>query len=129
MGSTGVDHSVSAIIHFPIGVTSQFICSIESAGENTFQIHGERGTIIIHKYFSAATRATLSRTSEDAITIERPWRVNGFEGEIEETMRLVETGKIESEIMPLEETRQTLLWMDQIRRDIGLRYPFEALGE
>jgi predicted dehydrogenase len=128
MGSTGVDHSVSAMIHFPGGVTSQFICSIESAGENTFQIHGERGTIIIDKYFSAATRATLSRTNEDAITIERPWRVNGFEGEIEETMRLVATGKIQSEIMPHEETLQTLVWMDQMRRDIGLRYPFEALG-
>ena len=129
IGRTGVDHSVSAMIHFATGVTSQFICSIESAGENTFQIHGEHGTIIIHKYFSAATRATLTRTNEDAITIERPWRVNGFEGEIEETMRLVAAGKIESEIMPHEETRQTLLWMDQIRRDIGLRYPFEATVE
>jgi predicted dehydrogenase len=129
MGPTGVDHSVSAMIHFPTGVTSQFICSIESAGENTFQIHGERGTIIIHKYFSAATRATLSRTNEDAITIERPWRVNGFEGEIEETMRVIAAGKIESDIMPHEETRQTLVWIDQMRRDIGLRYPFESAAK
>ncbi len=126
MGPTGVDHSVSATLHFPGGVTSQFHCSIESAGENTFQIYGEHGTIVIQKNFWGATKATLARVNEEPITIERPWRVNGFEGEIEETMRMIAAGKVESDIMPHEETRQTLLWMDQIRRDIGLRYPFET---
>jgi predicted dehydrogenase len=126
MGPTRVDHSVTATLHFPGGVISQFHCSIESAGENTFQIYGEHGTIVIQKNFWGATKATLARVNDEPITIERPWRVNGFEGEIEEAMRVIATGKIESNIMPHEETRQTLLWMDQIRRDIGLRYPFET---
>jgi predicted dehydrogenase len=126
MGPTGVDHSVTATLHFPGGVISQFHCSIESAGENTFQIYGEHGTIVIQKNFWAATSATLSRPNEAPMTIEKPWRVNGFEGEIEEAMRVIAAHKIESNIMAHEETRQTLLWMDQIRRDIGLRYPFEA---
>lgn len=126
MGPTGVDHSVSATLRFPSGVTSQFHCSIESAGENTFQIYGEHGTIVIQKNFWGATKATLARVNDEPMTNERPWRVNGFEGEIEEAMRMIAAGKIESDIMPHEETRQTLLWMDQIRRDIGLRYPFET---
>jgi predicted dehydrogenase len=128
IGATGVDHRLACTITLLNDVTSQFICSVESAGENTFHIIGELGTIKIHKYFSAADTATLTRTGEDAITINRPWRVNGFEGEIEEVMRCVAAGKIESDVMPHKETEQTLVWMDEIRRIVGVRYPFDWGG-
>ena len=125
IGPTGVDHRLAATLNFTNGVTSQFVCSVESAGENTFHIIGDKGTINIHKYFSAAQTATLNRTNEDAITVNEPWRFNGFEGEIDEVIRCVIAGKIESDVMTHDETLKTLEWMDQIRRDVGVRYPFD----
>jgi predicted dehydrogenase len=125
IGPTGVDHRLAATLNFTNGVTSQFVCSVESAGENTFHIIGDKGTINIHKYFSAAQTATLNRTNEDAITVSKPWRINGFEGEIDEAIRSINAGKIESDVMSHEETLKTLEWMDQIRRNVGVRYPFD----
>ena len=40
-------------------------------------------------------------------------------------MRCLEAGKLESDIMPLEETVSILETMDEIRRQWGLRYPME----
>ena len=59
------------------------------------------------------------------MTVDAPLRINGFEGEIEAAMRCIGAGEVESAQMPHEETRQTLEWMDRIRRQIGVRYPFE----
>jgi predicted dehydrogenase len=126
LGPTGVDHSLAATLHFPDAVTSQFYCSVESQGENAFHIIGERGTITIHPYFWAATKATLRRAGKEVLTIEKTWRLNGFEGEIEETMRASRRGEIESAIVSPRDTIDTLTWMDRIRAEIGLRYPFDA---
>lgn len=125
IGPTGVDHRMAATIVFPEGVTSQFVCSLDSSGDDAFRIFGERGTITLHRHFWGGTAASLAQTGAAPVTVERPWRVNGFEGEIEEAMRCIAAGKIESDVMPHEETRQTLAWMDQIRQEVGVRYPFE----
>jgi predicted dehydrogenase len=125
IGPTGVDHRLSAMVTFANGVSSQFVCGFDTEAENAFHIFGERGTITIHKKFWEATEATLVQAGSQPVTIQRPLRINGFEGELEEAMRCIAAGKIESDVMPHEETRQALVWMDQIRRDIGVRYPFE----
>ncbi len=128
IGPTGVDHRTTATISFPEGVTSQFVCSLDGSGDDTFRIFGERGTITLHRHFWSGTAATLAQTGAAPVTREQPWRINGFEGEIEEAMRCIAAGKIESALMPHEETRETLAWMDQIRREVGVRYPFEGVG-
>jgi predicted dehydrogenase len=125
IGPTGVDHRLSANVIFSNGVTSQFVCGFDSDAENAFHIYGEHGTITIHAKFWQAASATLTRAGAEPQTVHRPWRVNGFEGELEEAMRCIEAGKIESDVMPHEETRQTLVWMDLIREQIGVHYPFE----
>ncbi len=125
IGPTGVDHRLSANVIFSNGVTSQFLCGFDGDAENAFHIYGEHGTITIHAKFWQATSATLSRNGAEPQTVHLPWRVNGFEGELEEAMRCINAGRIESDVMPHEETRQTLVWMDKIRQQIGVRYPFE----
>jgi predicted dehydrogenase len=125
LGPTGVDHRLSSLIAFANGATSQFVCGFDMAADNMFRIFGEHGMIAIGPKFWEATAATLVREGAEPVAIHRAFRVNGFEGEMEEVMRCVAAGKIESEVMPHEESWQTLVWMDQIRQDIGLRYPFE----
>jgi predicted dehydrogenase len=125
IGPTGVDHRLTATLNFPGGVTSQFVCGFDSDAENAFHIFGEHATIILASPFWGATAATLAQHNADPITISRPFRINGFEYEIEEAMRCIGEGRIESERISHAETHQTLQWMDHIRRDIGVRYPFD----
>jgi predicted dehydrogenase len=124
LAPTGVDQRLHATLHFTNGVASQFVCAIDSDADNRFRIYGERGVIETEWGFWQATRATLARAREAPIEIHRPFRVNGFEYEIEAAVRAIHDGRTECEQMPHSETITTLRWMDQIRAQIGVRYPF-----
>jgi predicted dehydrogenase len=124
LGSTGVDHRVSALLKFPDGVSSHFFCALDAHAENAFHIWGEAGHVTIHAPFWAATRATLVQSNSMPVERTQPFRINGFEYEIVEAMRCINAGHLESQIVPHVETIATLEWMDQIRRDIGVVYPF-----
>ncbi len=125
IGTTGVDQRVSVALNFSDGVVSQFVCGVDGIADNSFRIFGERGVITIAANFWEATDTTLHRTGEAPISVHRPHRLNGFEGEIEEAMLNIAIGNFESPVVPHAETVATLGWMDRIRADIGVRYPFE----
>jgi predicted dehydrogenase len=125
LAPSGVDQRLHATLHFENGIASQFVCAIDSDAENAFRIYGERGVIETEWGFWQATRATLTRTREAPISIHHPFRVNGFEYEIEAAVRTIRDGRIECERMPHSETIATLRWMDRIRAQIGVRYPFD----
>jgi predicted dehydrogenase len=125
LAPTVVDQRLNATLHFPNGTASQFVCAIDSDAENAFRIYGERGVIEIEPPFWQATRATLTRKGEAPLSIHHPFRVNGFEYEIEAAVRAIRDGCIECEQMPHSETIATLRWMDRIRAQIGVRYPFD----
>ncbi len=122
---TGVDRRLAATFTFANDVTSQFVCGFDSSAENAFHIYGERGTITIHAGFWQATRATLARSGGEPIQIDRPLLVNGFEYEIEEAVRCIREGRIESDRISHRETCETLGWFDRVRAQIGVVYPFD----
>jgi predicted dehydrogenase len=129
LGPTGVDHRLDATLELAGGVVSQFVCGFDTCGDNALRIFGEHGTIIVPEKFWRATMARLRGPGGDEIAEARPFRVNGFEYEIEEAMRVIRAGGLESATIPLDETLETLRWMDRIREAIGVRYPFEAVLE
>lgn len=125
IGPSGVDHRVSATFEFTDGVTSQFICAFDAHADNGLRIIGENGQITIPRRFWEATVAELHVEGQQTISINRPFRINGFEGEIEVAMAAIGRGDIESPLMSHEDTLATLEWMDRIRAIIGVKYPFE----
>jgi predicted dehydrogenase len=125
LAPTGVDQRVAATLHFPGGLDSQFICGLDGSAENALTIFGEHGVIKLPTHFWQATEARLQQWGEPEQHVEAPFRVNGFEYEIEEAQWCIRAGLIESPSMPHAETLATLRWMDEIRRQVGVRYPFE----
>lgn len=126
LAPTGVDQRLHATLHFPSGIASQFVCAIDSTADNSFHIYGERGTITLHNGFWQATRATLTRPGQEVVQIEHPFRINGFEYQIEAAVAAIQSGRIECDRIPHSETLATLRCMDQIRSIIGARYPFDS---
>lgn len=59
-------------------------------------------------------------------TISLPMQGNGYNYEAAEVMRCLRAGKLESDVMPLDETLILMRIMDQIRSQWGLRYPSEG---
>ena len=71
------------------------------------------------------TRLTLSITGQEDKVVEVGFDGNGLNYEAAEVMCCLWAGKLESEVMPLQETLAIMKTMDQIRAQWGLRYPME----
>jgi predicted dehydrogenase len=125
---TGVDQRAAATLIFPGGVVSQFVCAFDGTSDNSLRIFGDSGWICLPRQFWQATEAILSRRDQPPETVQVPFRINGFEEEIEETMRCVRAGLTESARMPHDETLAIVDWLDELRRQLGVRYPFEPVS-
>jgi predicted dehydrogenase len=125
LAETGVDQRVSAMLTFPGGQSSQFVCGLDASAENGMTILGERGFIRLQPGFWGATEAQLQRPGEPLLHERAPFAINGFEYQIEEAQRCIRAGLVESPRMNHSDSLAALRWMDEIRRQLGVRYPFE----
>jgi predicted dehydrogenase len=125
IGETKVDELTSVSLLYEGGAISQFTCNMISENRNDMFIYGTRGHIHIHPSFWNTTQATLI-TEDDDQTVRLPFLKNGFEYQIEEAMSCISKGLLESPGMPHAQTLANMQLMDNIRAEIGLRYPFEG---
>ncbi len=125
LAPSGVDQRVTGTLVFPEGVSSQFICAFDTTASNALHIMGERGSISLPRDFNSATQAVLQLAGAEQQVVDAAMRINGFEGEIEEAMRCIRAGLVESPQMPHTETLAIVRWMDEIRAQLGVSYPFE----
>ena len=121
---SGVDEMLSASLLYENGGMAQFTCGFTSRFDNSLVIGGEKGFIRVAPRFMDAGEAVLT-IGDHTETVREPLRGEGFEFEIEEAMRCLRAGEIESPKMPLDDTLATMEVMDGIRAQIGLRYPGE----
>ena len=125
LAPTGVDQRAAATMVFPGGVLAQFLCAFDFAADNSLRIFGEEGCIIVPRTFWEATHAVLWPLDGEPQTVDAPFRFNGFEYEIEEVIRCVRNRWVESPRMPHSATLANLAALDEFRRQLGVRYPFE----
>ena len=88
-------------------------------------VYGTKGHIDIPE-FKNPTRAVLHLDGQEPVELVQPFDINGFEYEIREAQACVEAGKMQSERMTGEQTIAVMRIMDEIRRQNGFRFPFEA---
>ncbi|HLO93474.1 MAG TPA: gfo/Idh/MocA family oxidoreductase, partial [Burkholderiaceae bacterium] len=125
LAPTGVDLRVQALLGFEGGVSAQFLCGLDASAPNALTILGERGSISLPRRFWEGQQLILQPHGQAEQIVEAPWRVNGFEGEIEEAQACIRAGLLESPRMRHAESLAILGWMDRIRGALGVRYPFE----
>ena len=85
---------------------------------------GSLGQIKIHNP-SAGTRLTVSITGKEDEVIDVPFEGIDFCYQVMEVQNCLRAGKLESGVMPLDETAAIMATMDQMRAQWGLRYPTE----
>ena len=70
------------------------------------------------------SQATLAADGQEW-TVSQPLRGGGFEYETEEAMRCIRAGLLESPAMPHAHTLGNMETLDQMRAQMGLKYPLE----
>ena len=123
MNDQGTD-ATDAILLRRGRAVAQLTCAIGSYIPLHGAVYGTKGYIDVPD-FKNPQRVTLYVDGEMPVTVERPFEVNGFEYEIREAMNCVREGEKECALMTAEQSVNVMRIMDEIRRQNGLRFPFE----
>jgi predicted dehydrogenase len=128
LGKTGVDEQTGILLGYDGGRISSLYCSIRADSAVEAVLTGTKGRIRIHPWWIRPDTLTLVRAGEDDTTIELPYEGEGYRFEAMEVMTCLRAGKLESALMPLDETLSIVRTLDTIRAQIGLKYPMEQSG-
>lgn len=124
IGETGVDEQFAALFEYEGGAIASLSGALRTDFVNDALILGTHGRIHVPDFFHAKT-ATLHTASGAEEVFGPEFEGNGYQYEAAEAMRCLREGKLESSIMPLEETLAIMRTMDAIRSQWGLKYPSE----
>jgi predicted dehydrogenase len=125
IGSTGVDEQNAIILSYAGGQMALLSSSLQVQTPQEAQIIGTEGRILIHPECWHPTTFTLSQAGKQDETTTVPTEGNGYNYEAAEVMSCLRAGKLESDLLPLDESLAIMKLLDQIRAQWGLRYPME----
>jgi predicted dehydrogenase len=125
LGETGVDEQSAYLFGYNKGQIAQLSSATRTETPQEAFILGTEGSIKLHSPWWNATELTLKRNGKPAEVIAPPRVGNGYNYEAEEVGRCIRAGKLESDTMPLDETRIIMTVLDDIRAQWGLKYPGE----
>jgi dihydrodiol dehydrogenase / D-xylose 1-dehydrogenase (NADP) len=124
VGETGVDEHVAISARYPGGGLAQLGCAVRANLDHHAVIRGTDGHIEIPAFWSAQSATLFAEGVEEST--ETAHTANGFEYQIEEVMGCVAEGRTESPRMPHAASVELAELSDEIRDQIGVRYPFES---
>lgn len=113
---TGVEDMCGVMLQYPSGAIAQLFSSFSQATRQEALIYGEKGHIHLREYWHGTEVDLFS--GEGHQTWSFPFRANGFEYEIEEVVRCIEQGKLESDIIAHDMSIQVAEIMDWILYEI-----------
>ena len=125
LGETGVDEQSAMIFGYEGDPMAVLYLSFNTRIPPAFRIMGSKGRITVHPPLFNPTRMTITNADQENETIEIPFKGNGYNYEIIEVMRCLRESKLESEVMPLDETLEIMQTLDSVRAQWNLKYPIE----
>lgn len=126
---TGVDELATYQFKYPSGCLANVSTSFNLLTKSEAMIYGSKG-FVEFPAFQQGMSFTLNihngtRDIESKQTISVDHHENGFVYQVAEVAKQIKAGKLESDIIPLAETVATMALMDSMRKEWGLKYPFE----
>ena len=125
-GESGADYQTSLVLRYAKGQLVSLMSSQISYDDKDAVIFGTTGKIVVHSPWYKPTKMTLHVEGKEPELIELPLDgYNGYEFEAMEVMNCIQAGKLESEIMPLDESLTIMQTLDLVREQWGHKFPFE----
>lgn len=127
LSPTGVDETCAALLHYPGGEIAVIDSSFAYKTPTEAYIYGDTGGCIhIHSRFHGPNKGfTLQVPGQDPVQYTYEWDNLGYRYEAIEVMNCLREGKKESDLWPLSASLLLMETMDEIRAQIGMRYPGE----
>ena len=125
IGEFGVDDQDAILLGHDGGAAAMLYVSLRAQQLPDVSLFGDKGRIYLHGPVFAPTRLTLDIYGEEAVDIDLPFAGNGYQYQVADAARCIAARRAESAVMPLDESLAIMQTMDEIRRQVGLRYPME----
>jgi len=127
LGATGADTEVGTLMTHPSGAVSTSLSSSRAAGPSTAAIVGTEGRIEIDGAFYAKT--SFTHRAADGGVVERyesDYAGRGMQFEAIGAERLITEGNLAGDVLTIDESVAIMGVLDEIRSQIGVRFPGEA---
>lgn len=130
---TGADSEVATVMTHADGAISTTLSSSRAAGPNAAFVVGTQGRAEIERFFWSPS--VLRVFSVDGELVEEfdgrpgPDEGRGMQHEALAAERLVAEGLLAGDVLPIAETVGIMGTLDEIRRQIGVRYPGEERSD
>jgi len=126
MGATGVDdHDAILLQHDSEAVASLYV-SLRAKASPDMTLLGDRGRIYVHAPLFVPGALTLGIYGKEEQVLKFPFEGNGYHFQAIEAANCILRGETESSLMPLDETLGIMQTMDEVRRQLKLKYPMEV---
>jgi len=125
LGETGVDEQSACVLSYTGGQLAVLHNAIRTETPQEATIAGTEGWIRIHSPWWMPEAMTIHKAGASPQQMDIPFTANGYTYEAAEVHRSLRTGKLESKLMPLDESVAILETMDALRKQWGMRYPVE----
>ena len=125
MTKEGVDAHDSITIRYQDGSMAVLNTSMETVGDRKGIIQGTEGVIVIENINNFESIAVYDKDYKRKLFKKAPKQITGYEYEIEACKKALKWHKKECPEMSHADTMIIMKQMDHIRKEIGLKYPFE----
>lgn len=124
--ATGADRQVATVFTYASGAVATTLSSSDSAGPNRAAVVGTKGRIEIDRTWYAPTTFRVHDNDNTVIeTFDGAVPGRGMQFQAAEVERLIACAGV-STIMPPAQSVAIMQTLDEVRRQIGLRYPGES---
>jgi len=124
IGQTGVDEQAAWVFKYPGGQLAICMSAISTTTPHEAGVFGTEGSIRVHSPFWCPSKLTV-RGETGEKQHELKFKGRGMQFEAAAVMKCLREGKLEHELMPLDESVEVMRTMDALREQWGVRYPFE----
>jgi predicted dehydrogenase len=126
VGETGVDEQCAVLFRYDDGTQAVWHASVRADAGRTCVLAGTEGRLRGRRAWWKGAPFELTDGDGATTVYARPFEGNGYQFEAAHVMRCLREGRLESPVMPLDESRALLDTADALRAEWGVQYPGEA---
>ena len=119
----GVDIHTQVVLQYENGAMASITSAIGLQKPETAYVYGTKGYLQFPVFYGA--QEFFLHTDGKQTHISKPSLGEGFEEEILEVCACIREGKMQSDLLPVDESIRIIRLMDEIRHKIGVIYPFD----
>jgi predicted dehydrogenase len=123
LAETGIDLNCTMALNYESGATASLFSTVAAETDTICTIYGSKGKIFMHGRFHETKAVSVTIKGQDTKTFECERLGFGYSYEAADVQRCLAEGRIENDLLPLQFSKELLSIMDEVRKQIGVKYP------